>query len=208
MGTLQNAEQTVCNRISTLNVGKRGIETTSSRGSIRYFFQGKSCFWNLFPEEVSTWYLSPETEKLFRQCQDKPVSVHPATEKANRYFLTKETWKNGAEISSAARFVSNALLPVLHSALTMMDSDGPDDLPETEDDDSLPTEHMSFGDSFTVKDKISGSQPDVVFLVYSKGLPEVRMVGEMKYHVTVNLENYVRLAQFNNTKDLCEVLGE
>lgn len=134
--------------------------------------------------------------------------MNPAIEKENRYFMTKETWKNGAEISSAGRFFSNAILPVLHSALTMLDSGAQSELPEAQNIDNPPTKHMTFGDSFTAKDKVPGSQPDVVFLVYSENLPEVRMVGEMKFHVTVDLKKYHKLAQHGENGPLGETLGE
>lgn len=211
-----NPEQAIRGPMPDLLIEKPGVETTSSAGVPSLSYCGPLAKWNVFEKDVHTFINDPVTQEHLRRCQDLPVYPNPRVEHRNSHVSTREQIQVGAEITLSGRFFERAIVPVVASVETLTDSTLATP-PERPAKMILPTK-ARFGDSWVVpKDNRpdTGSenkiQPDIVAKLCVNDDDQVRLVGELKFCTTVDLED-MYLAAFPDNgppdpKPLREILG-
>lgn len=191
-------------------------ETTTHPGNFKVFFKGDISEKRTFIHDVIVWYQAQDTQKMFKDCEHKPMDTdRDAILAENSWAIPgRERMQAGAEITLSARFSQNVLLPVLHCGQTMMPSLGTrteiifaSQGTHLEMDDNF---KWTFGDSFIIQkdDRVEGFQPDIVMKAdfQDKG-QEIRMVGELKSCATVPLNDMYKLARINKPRKLFGILG-
>jgi hypothetical protein len=194
-GTFLNAKATACSDIPSLVTGVPGMETTSATATSQYYYKGEMALWESFRKEVKQWFRSADVQAKFNRCRQVAVWVDPDMKSHNPYIITEEHGQIGAEISMSSRFDAHVLDPVLKASLTMDNQGRPGGAPPGVPD-------RTFGDSYIVN-RISRPKdliPDVVLKRLGERGSEVRLVGELKFFVTIDLEEKFKQAQSRRTE--------
>ncbi|KAH7086528.1 hypothetical protein FB567DRAFT_406254, partial [Paraphoma chrysanthemicola] len=185
--------------------GKEGFETTSNAGTNRKWFHGELARWDTFAQDVLAFYRDKRMVEELSRCKDLPIGPDSAIRQLNKYAATEEVIMNGGETTLSGRFFQNALVPVISSVHTMASKEygsisNPPWLPSS----------LTFGDSWIIdkRDRAGGLQPDIVLKLRTDDEHKVRMVGELKFCVTVDLEDMAKYAINGDGSQFDAILGQ
>ncbi|KAH6642941.1 hypothetical protein C7974DRAFT_296915, partial [Boeremia exigua] len=183
------------------NMGEKGKETVKTAGTVKRYFKGQLNHWKSFQDEVLTFWTDDQTVDALGRCDHLPVGVdHSTVGELNPYAMYfGERIQCGGEITISGRFYSNALEHVVRCVETLGQHAG------------FGPKEVVFGDSWIqyVSDRVPGQQPDILgqFRV-GKNKHEVRLLGEVKFPLTVDIADMVKLVLEGDTKQFCEILGQ
>lgn len=199
-----NAEQVLRAPLPNLRVGQRGIQTTTTAGNIKVSYTGNIAHWDTFEQEVWDFMTRLRAYQHLARCSHLPVCPSDTILLVNRKAMVKELIQAGAEITLSARFLERAIAPVVSSVETLTDS------PHGQSARSMLPDDVRFGDSWIVDTSIrpKNTQPDIVGKLH--GTHDARVIGELKFVVTVDLKRMVSaaLGTAGDHRKLCNILGE
>jgi hypothetical protein len=198
------ANELLYNDMPLLLVGEKGVQTTENAPTITRWYGGRLAKWDTFDTDILDFKRQERTTTELERCKEIPISMDPAVETHNRDAMTVESTQCGGELSISGRFFQNALKPVIHSVHTLSSDEH---TPRT-DPHWLPKK-LTFGYSWITDrdERKSKLQPDVVMKLHVEDQAKVRLVGELKFHVTVDLEQMRDMAVNGNEADLNRILG-
>lgn len=201
-------EGMILSRLPELRIKKELDETTSKAPKTRSNFSGRMSSWGLLKQDVIDWYLSENIQRLFVRFHDVPADIHPnINEKHNSKATNQPVCQVGGEIILSSNFLNYALRPCLGAASKIYEdlSSSSQTLKVGEDTVPIDIEEWAFGDSFTIPmlKKVQGEEPDVVYKVGK----DVRLVGELKFSVTVKLEDIIKKHRKKDQKPFNGLLG-
>ncbi|KAH4120008.1 hypothetical protein HBH64_139960 [Parastagonospora nodorum] len=191
---------------NTLNAkGVLYLEMPTNAGSIYKYFNGNLAFWDTFPKDVLEFFEDPRIVDDMERCQHLPISPDPETEKFNKHFTTKENMTCGGEITLSGRFYQNALKQVTAVVQTLSDPE----YGESDHGPWLPYD-LTFGDSWIINrpQRVAGREPDVVLKLQIDGEQVLRLVGELKFCGTVDLEAMIHEALIDEGTNFVGILGQ
>ncbi|KAH3974832.1 hypothetical protein HBI56_105380 [Parastagonospora nodorum] len=200
-----NAKGVLYLEMPTLILGKAKVQAVSNAGSIYKYFNGNLAFWDTFPKDALEFFEDPRIVDDMERCQHLPISPDPETEKFNKHFTTKENMTCGGEITLSGRFYQNALKQVTAVVQTLSDPE----YGESDHGPWLPYD-LTFGDSWIINrpQRVAGREPDVVLKLQIDGEQVLRLVGELKFCGTVDLEAMIHEALIDEGTNFVGNLGQ
>lgn len=198
-----NAYEALCERLPDLNMGDPGKENTSFAVTPSLSYCGNLSRWDTFEKDAYDFLTCSDTLSHLNRCQNLPICEDPKIEEVNPDACTKEHIQAGP-ITLSGRFIQRVVNPVVCAVRTLTNPrPGP---PAT----SLPT-RVKFGDSLRPRDG-GNVPPAVIAKLWVNRDDQVRLVGELKFCGTANLQHPVMLAdlpgEMSDPKELCNVLGK
>lgn len=198
-----NAKEVLIAPLPNLKIGAGGVQTTTRAGQVKLSYVGNIAFWDTFEEEVVDFMNHPTTQQHLARCQHLPICPANSILSINPEAMATEHIKVGAEITLSARYLERAIAPTVSSVKTMTLASGTSTI--------LPRA-VEVGDSWILDRhrRPSGVQPDIVVKVGN--LSDVCLIGELKFVVTVDLNDMVNKAIQGRSQsshhELCKILGE
>ncbi|KAF2853489.1 hypothetical protein T440DRAFT_376213, partial [Plenodomus tracheiphilus IPT5] len=204
-----NAEDALRQPLPRLFTGKPIAETVGRAPPIKRRFHGNLGHWDHFEKLASEFFVKAETTSALKRCNRVPISVAPNIKELNsNTHMVREKVQVGAEITLSGRFFANALATVIDIVETLASDDHGDGCADPE---FLPR-RFSFGDSWIIdqKHRVQGHEPDVILKLPSASGHRVRLVGELKFCVTVNLSDMVNEVKGpeEQTSTFRDILGQ
>ncbi|KAK1908007.1 hypothetical protein P3342_013326 [Pyrenophora teres f. teres] len=204
-GPYLNAEGLLRRPLPKLKTGDFKKETVSYAPSITHRYQGDLAPWDTFKDEVRSFYKDPRTKAELQRCAKAPIYMDPAVESINSEAMTRETVQCGAEITVSGRYFHNALAVVTSIVRTLVvPAHGPSANP------GFLSEELAFGDSWILdqEHRVRKQEPDIFLKLPIGGKDQVRLVGELKFCLTVNFTKMVDNHKIGNFEKLRAILGQ
>jgi hypothetical protein len=154
--------------------------------------------WKNFKSEVLRWFQTQKVNDALTAAVQVPVWPHKKMLEEFPYAAPNmNVLRIGGEISVSSLFDHNILRPVQLCVLSLNHAV---QVPESK---ITPDEPFAFGDSKIIPkvDYVKNQEPDVVMILYPdnrRGDPRLRLVGELKSFITVDINNMVDMAMNEN----------
>jgi len=204
IGPYLNADGLLNQPLPQLKKGKFDLETVTHAPRISQNYDGPLAKWDNFKKDVLSFYKNARTKAELGRCANVPIYMDPAVERINSEAMTHESIQCGAEITISGRFFHNALAAITAIVRTLV-------VPAhglSANSDFLPQE-LAFGDSWILDRpyRVSKQEPDVFLKLPIEGKDQVRLVGELKFCLTVDLKRMLQNQERTNTKKFRGILG-
>jgi hypothetical protein len=192
-----NPGQVLCHQLPKLRTGVIGVQTVSKAPTIHKWFEGDLAIWDNFSRGVLDLYKDPRTVEDMKRCAHDAITINPAIQKVHKHVMTYESILTDCETTLSGRFFQNALYPVINAVQAIASARGN----SSENEHWLPA-GLEYGGSWIINkpERVQDLSPDVVMKLQIKGFDRVRMVGELKFHTTVDLRMMVEEARKNKRK--------
>ncbi|KAI8933626.1 hypothetical protein NX059_009351 [Plenodomus lindquistii] len=191
-----NPAELLCAPLPDLRISEEAVDRAPA---VKCYYDGLLGHWPNFLEDALDFFRDKRTQTTFERCSRVPVYMSSSIEELNGKAMTSELLFQGAEISLSGRFSQNVLAVVTHVVATLTTEEhGKDD-----HNDFLPKE-LGFGDAKIIKksSRVDNQEPDVVLKLPLATENQIRLVGELKFCVTVDLEMMVYQAHVKEETNL------
>ena len=189
VGPYLNADSLLKQPLPQLLRGTSSVETITYAPRITLHYSGPLAKWDNFQENALAFYQDARIRAELDRCANAPIYMDPAIERVNSEAMTRETIQCGAEITLSGRYFCNALAAVASIVRTLVaPAHGASANPNL-----LPRE-FAFGDSWILDKphRVSGMEPDILLKLPIEGKDQIRLVGELKFYPTVDLESMLQ----------------
>ncbi|KAF1828220.1 hypothetical protein BDW02DRAFT_635309 [Decorospora gaudefroyi] len=185
--------------------GTENLETIAKGPAIARHYAGKLAKWDSFKKNAIDFYNERRTQMELERCGHAPIYMDPEIYKLNSKAMIQERIQAGAEITLCGRYFWNLLAVVVHIVETLASTEhGFSNYPGF-----LPPQ-LTFGDSWIIGRpfRVDGQQPDAVLKLPVNGKDQIRMVGELKFCVTLNLKSMLEDAENGQGNKFRGILGQ
>jgi hypothetical protein len=188
-----------------LNKGKDILETIANPPSIAHHCSGGLAEWDNFKTKALEFYKTDPAAAELKRCAHAPIYMDPAIVQLNSKAMTVERLQTGAEITLSGRFFWNALAVTVHIVETLTNVQHGLSCHQG----FLPSE-LTYGDSWIIEKpfRVNGQQPDAVLKLPHGSGHRLRMVGELKFCVTLDFTTMVKDADQGEGAKLRAILGK